>query len=134
MRRSIATVCLSGTLEEKLVAAAEAGFDGVELFEADLVNSPLAPAEVRGRAEALGLTIDLYQPFRDFEAMPEPDFRRARAKFDVMEALGAPTLLVCSNVSPAAIDDDALAASHLHALASLADECGLRIVRTQPFE
>ena len=47
MRRSIATVCLSGTLEEKLVAAARAGFDGVELFEADLINSPLAPAEVR---------------------------------------------------------------------------------------
>ena len=47
MRRSIATVCLSGTLDEKLAAAARAGFDGVELFEADLVNSPLAPGEVR---------------------------------------------------------------------------------------
>ena len=32
-----------------------------------------------------------------------------------MEQLGAPTMLVCSNVSPAAIDDDALAAAHLHA-------------------
>ena len=73
-------MCLSGTLEEKLLAAAEAGFDGVELFEADLVNSPLAPGEVRARAEALGLTIDLYQPFRDFEAIPEPDFRRARRR------------------------------------------------------
>src|SRR5688572_8338296 len=101
MRRSIATVCLSGTLEEKL--------DAAELFEADLVNSPLAPSEVRARAEALGLTIDLYQPFRDFEALPKVDLRRAEAKFDVMEQLGAPTVLVCSNVSPAAIDDDALA-------------------------
>ena len=35
MRRSIATVCLSGTLDEKLAATARAGFDGVELFEAD---------------------------------------------------------------------------------------------------
>ena len=43
MRRSIATVCLSGTLEEKLAAAAAAGFDGVELFEPDLIASPLAP-------------------------------------------------------------------------------------------
>ncbi len=41
MRRSIATVCLSGTLEEKLAAAAAAGFDGVELFENDLIASPL---------------------------------------------------------------------------------------------
>ena len=32
MRRSIATVCLSGTLEEKLDAASAAGFDGVEIF------------------------------------------------------------------------------------------------------
>jgi 4-hydroxyphenylpyruvate dioxygenase len=131
MRRSIATVCLSGTLDEKLAAAARAGFDGIELFEVDLVNSPLEPAEVRGRCEELGLTVDLYQPFRDFEAVPQPAFernlRRAEAKFDVMEALGAPLMLVCSNVSPAAIDDDALAAEQLHALASRAADRGLRI-------
>jgi 4-hydroxyphenylpyruvate dioxygenase len=131
MRRSIATVCLSGTLDEKLVAAARAGFDGVELFENDLVNSPLAPAEVRGRAEELGLTIDLYQPFRDFEAVgPELHARnlaRAEAKLELMEALGAPTMLVCSNVSPDAIDDDPLAAEQLHALADRAAERGLRI-------
>jgi 4-hydroxyphenylpyruvate dioxygenase len=47
MRRSIATVSLSGTLEEKLAAAARAGFDGVEIFEPDLVACPLSPAEVR---------------------------------------------------------------------------------------
>ena len=127
MRRSIATVCLSGTLDEKLAAAARAGFDGVELFEADLVNSPLPPGEVRRLADELGLTIDLYQPFRDFEAVPEPDLRRAEAKFDVMEELGAELLLVCSNVSPAAIDDDDLAAEQLHALAERAGRRGLRI-------
>ena len=32
-RLGIATVCLSGTLEDKLAAAAAAGFDGVEIFE-----------------------------------------------------------------------------------------------------
>ena len=127
MRRSIATVCLSGTLDEKLAAAARAGFDGIELFEADLVNSPLAPDEVRRLADDLGLTIDLYQPFRDFEAVPEPDLHRAEAKFEVMEQLAAPTLLVCSNVSPQAIDDDALAAAQLHALAEKAAARGLRI-------
>jgi 3-dehydroshikimate dehydratase len=127
MRRSIATVCLSGTLDEKLAAAARAGFDGVELFEPDLVNSPLAPEEVRALAADLGLTIDLYQPFRDFEAVLEPDWRRAEAKFEVMVQLGADTLLVCSNVSPDAIDDDDLAAQQLHALAERAAQHGLRI-------
>ena len=103
MRRSIATVCLSGTLEDKLAAAAAAGFDEVELFEPDLVAAPHAPAEVRRRAAELGLEIGLYQPFRDFEAVPEERFaanlRRAERKFAVMERLGADLLLVCSNVS-----------------------------------
>ena len=44
-----------------------------------------------------------------------------------MEELGAPTMLVCSNVSPDAIDDDALAAEQLRALAERAAERGLRI-------
>ena len=48
MRRSIATVCLSGTLEDKLEAAARAGFDAVELFENDLINAPIAPARFGG--------------------------------------------------------------------------------------
>ena len=131
MRRCIATVCLSGTLDEKLAAAARAGFDGVELFESDLVNCPLPAAEVRRRAEGLGLEVDLYQPFRDFESVPtttfERNLRRAEAKFDVMQQLGAPTMLVCSNVSTEAIDDDALAAEQLHALATRAADRGLTI-------
>ena len=32
LRTAVATVCLSGTLEDKLAAAAAAGFDGVEIF------------------------------------------------------------------------------------------------------
>jgi hypothetical protein len=71
MRKSIATVSLSGSLAEKLAAAAAAaGFDGVEIFENDLLASPLSPEEVRLRAADLGLAIEIYQPFRDFEAVP----------------------------------------------------------------
>jgi 4-hydroxyphenylpyruvate dioxygenase len=127
MRRSIATVCLSGTLEEKLEAVAHVGFDGVEVFEPDLIASPLAPAEICERLAELDLTLDLYQPFRDFEAVPEPDFARAEAKFDLMQELGAELLLVCSSVSPDAVDDDALAAAQLHELAERAAARGLRI-------
>ncbi len=131
MRRGIATVCLSGTLEQKLAAAAQAGFDGVEVFEPDLIGSRLAPRAVRDRAAELGLGIDLYQPFRDFEgvgaARLERNLRRAEAKFDLMEELGASTLLVCSNVSDDAIDDDDLAAEQLHALATRAAARGIRV-------
>jgi sugar phosphate isomerase/epimerase len=38
MRMSIATVCLSGGLAEKLEAIAAAGFKGVEIFENDLLS------------------------------------------------------------------------------------------------
>jgi 4-hydroxyphenylpyruvate dioxygenase len=131
MRRSIATVCLSGTLENKLAAAAAAGFDEVELFEPDLIASALTPGQIRERAADLGLEIGLYQPFRDFDAVPEEqtraNLRRAESKFAVMEQLGADLLLVCSNVSDAAIDDDALAAAQLHALAERAAQHGIRI-------
>ncbi|MER5181240.1 TIM barrel protein [Streptomyces sp. NPDC002896] len=131
MRTSIATVSLSGPLTEKLTAAARAGFDGVEIFENDLLASPLTPEEIRARTADLGLTIDLYQPMRDIEAVPEEEFdrnlRRAEHKFRLMRRLGADTVLVCSNVSPLAVDDDALAAAQLRRLAELADEYGIRV-------
>ena len=100
--KSIATVSLSGTLPEKLEAAAAIGFDGVEIFENDLLTYDGSPEDVRAIADGLGLTITIFQPFRDFEAMPEPQRRRnldrAERKFDVMQALGTDLLLVCSNV------------------------------------
>ena len=117
MRTSIATVSLSGSLTEKLTAASRAGFDGVEIFENDLLASPLTPEEIRARCADLGLTIDLYQPMRDIEAVPADEFarnlRRARHKFELMRRLGADTVLVCSSVSPHAVDDDDLAADQL---------------------
>ncbi|MBK6019315.1 bifunctional sugar phosphate isomerase/epimerase/4-hydroxyphenylpyruvate dioxygenase family protein [Streptomyces sp. MBT53] len=131
MRTSIATVSLGGSLTEKLTAAARAGFDGVEIFENDLLGSPLTPEEIRARCADLGLTIDLYQPLRDIEAVPEAEFarnlHRARHKFELMRRLGTDTVLVCSSVSPLAADDDALAAAQLAQLADLAQEFGVRV-------
>ncbi|MGE3286551.1 MAG: TIM barrel protein [Pseudonocardia sp.] len=130
-RTGLATVCISGTLEDKLAAAAAAGFDGVEIFDPDLVASASSPAEVRARCRELGLTIDLFQPFRDFDTTrPEvltANLRRAERKFDVMAQLGTDLLLVCSSVSPDALDDDDAVAEQLHGLAERAARRGLRI-------
>ncbi|MGX1881682.1 bifunctional sugar phosphate isomerase/epimerase/4-hydroxyphenylpyruvate dioxygenase family protein [Streptomyces sp. NPDC055287] len=136
MRKSIATVSLSGSLTEKLEAVARAGFSGVEIFEDDLLGCPLPPEQIRKRAEGLGLGIDLYQPFRDFEAVA-PDrladnLRRAEHKFRVVERLGAGMMLVCSNVSPDAADDDVLAAGQLRLLAERAAEHGIKIAYEAP--
>ena len=38
MKTSIATVSISGTYEEKVAAIAKAGFDGIEIFENDLLT------------------------------------------------------------------------------------------------
>ena len=131
MRTAIATVSLSGTLEEKLGAAAAAGFDAVEIFEADLIGSTLSPAEVRDLAGGLGLAVAMYQPFRDFEGVGpdvlETNLRRARHKFQVMQELGTDLLLVCSNVAPGTSDDANLAASQLSRLADEAQAHGIRI-------
>ena len=131
MRTSIATVCLSGSLEEKMSACAEAGFDGIEVFEPDLVCSDLSPEEVRAKAERLGLTLDLYQPFRDFEGVTEDvleeNLRRAAARFAVMNRLGVDTVLVCSNVATATVDSDAMSADQLRRLGDLADSFGVRV-------
>ncbi|PRY48464.1 4-hydroxyphenylpyruvate dioxygenase [Geodermatophilus tzadiensis] len=130
-RRSIATVCLSGTLEDKLAAASAAGFDGVEVFEPDLVAAPWSPAELAARCADLGLSIDLYQPFRDLDSTdPERaarNLRRLDRKLDVMAALGVDTVLVCSSVAPDAVDDADLLAEQLAAAAAHAAGRGARI-------
>jgi 4-hydroxyphenylpyruvate dioxygenase len=63
--------------------------------------------------------------------MPEAQFRRslerAERKFDLMQAMGAPLVLCCSNTSPLTIDDPALAAAQLHELAERAARHGLRV-------
>ncbi len=131
MLRSIATVSLGGTLMEKLNAIAAAGFDGVEIFENDLLYFDGSPRDVKQIAADLGLSILLFQPFRDFEAAPRArmakNFDRAELKFDVMEQLGADLMLVCSNTAPDAIDDDAVATADLRALGERAARRGLRI-------
>lgn len=131
MRTGIATVCLSGTLKEKMQACAIAGFDGIEIFEQDLVTSPLSPEQVRGMAADLGLGLDLYQPFRDFDGVTpdllKANLRRAEAKFALMSRLGMDTILVCSNVATATIDDDGLRAEQLAQLAGLAGDHGINV-------
>jgi 4-hydroxyphenylpyruvate dioxygenase len=131
-RRSVATVSLGdGTLEEKLAAATAAGFDGVELCQADLEASRLSAAEAGRAAGDLGLRVCLYQPFRDFEGVPASQLPasldRAERVFDTMAALRADTLLVCSNTSPDAINNDGLAASQLALLADRAHARGMRV-------
>lgn len=131
MKTSIATVTLSGTLPEKLQAIAAAGFDGVEIFENDFLAFDGSPREVGRIVRDAGLQITLFQPFRDFEGMPEPQrsrtFDRAERKFDIMQELGTDLMLVCSNVSPLALGGIDRAAEDFRELGERAARRGLRV-------
>ncbi len=131
MRMSIATVCLSGGLAEKLEAIADAGFKGVEIFENDLLSFDGTPADVRKMTADLGLEIITFQPFRDFEGLPPERraraFARAERKFDVMAELGCDLLLVCSNVTEDCLGGIDRAAADLHELGDKAKARGMRI-------
>jgi 4-hydroxyphenylpyruvate dioxygenase len=129
--RSIATVSLSGALDEKLQAIAAAGFDAVEIFENDLLSFNGSPRDVGQLCRDLGLSICAFQPFRDFEGMPEPqrarNFARAERKFDLMQELQTDLLLICSNISPASSGGIDRAAADFHALGERAALRGLRV-------
>lgn len=107
MVRSTVTVSLGGGLAEKLEAIAAAGFDGVEIFHADLESYTGTPRMTD----------------REFPAVLE---RAARA-CEVAAELGAPLVGVCSNVSPATIPDDERAAHQLRVVAERAATCGVRV-------
>lgn len=98
MKMSIATVCPSGDLNEKLQAIAAAGFRGVEIFESDLLTYNGTPTDVAKEMADLGLKVITFQPFRDFEAMPEPQrvriFDRAERKFDLMQEIDCDLALI----------------------------------------
>jgi 4-hydroxyphenylpyruvate dioxygenase len=131
LQTAIATVCLSGTLNEKLEAIAAARFKGVEIFENDLLSFDGTPAQVGGKIKDLGLAAVTFQPFRDFEGMPEPlrakAFSRAERKFDLMAELGCDLLMICSNVSPDSLGGIDRAAADFHELGERAARRGFRV-------
>jgi 4-hydroxyphenylpyruvate dioxygenase len=131
MRTAIATVCLSGVLNEKLEAIAAAGFRCVELFENDLLSFSGTTADVKAMCGDLGLEIVTFQPFRDFEGMPGDKrgraLARAERKLDTMAELGCDLLMVCSNCAPDSLGGIDRAADDLAELGERAKKRSARI-------
>lgn len=131
MKTSIATVSISGNLPEKLEAIAAAGFDGIEIFEQDFIAHDGNPREVGDLIRSMGLEITLFQPFRDFEGLPEPlrakAFDRAERKFDLMQELGTDLVLVCSSCHQEALGGIDRAAADFAELGERAAKRGLRV-------
>ena len=146
-RFAIATLslgsCSSHRLENKLRAAAQAGFKRLELFLPDLEayieshekqhNVTRSTAESRHAAcrelwsisKELGLTYNSLQPLRDVEGIRDPVKKRAKfdevlSYFPICNIFEIDLLFCCSSIQPDASDDVAVISKDLVELADLA--------------
>ncbi|WP_171998103.1 sugar phosphate isomerase/epimerase [Cronobacter sp. JZ38] len=131
MLRSIATVCVAGTLPEKLRAIAQAGFDGVEIFEPDFTAWGESPARLAALCQELGLTIFLFQPLRNIEGAPPQQWPQTRDRacrtFEALREMGCRDLLLCSNLAAQSSADPARQVEDLARVAALAAEFDARV-------
>ena len=131
VKKSIATVSISGNLTEKLKAISEAGFEGIEIFEQDFIADLSSPRDIGKMIRDHGLEITLFQPFRDFEGLPNPyrkkAFDRAERKFDIMQELGTDLILICSSVHPQSMGGIDRAADDFNELGDRAAKRDLKV-------
>ena len=98
MGLGVATTSVPGDLAAKLDRIAAAGFTGVEIHEPDLTGFPGSASGIGKHAKSLGLRVDAFQPFHEFEGLAGDARKAALARLDqklrLMQDLGAVTLLV----------------------------------------
>ena len=128
MSLCVATTSVPGDLSAKLEAIAEAGFDAVELHEPDLMGYAGTAKEVAQKARTLGLSIEVLQPFHDFEGQRgearQHAFARLEQKLGLMNDLGARTLLIGASTSSEEDRDQIIA--DFTELAEIASAKGVR--------
>ncbi|KAK6465955.1 xylose isomerase-like protein [Scheffersomyces coipomensis] len=129
-RTSIATICLPGTIKQKLLAIHNSGFDGVELMFNDL--NEIDPHELKQYADSLNLKIVLLQPIRnlegwDDEVIFEQKLHELEQVFQTMQILNTNVLLICSNVDTQSSGDFPLIIRQLKQASKLAQKYGIKL-------
>jgi len=103
----INTVLLGGSTEDKIRAAAEAGFSQIEIWQQDIDAAGGNPAEIAGQLQHYNLGLTDYQVLLDFTGAPEEMQKQKRdealAMLDTAAALGATTLLSPASTHPGCI-------------------------------
>ena len=94
MVRAISSISFSGQLEDKIEAAAAAGFDAIEIFREDIIGFDGPPEDIPAFAQRAGIGILSLQSLRDFEALSgearAAAFRRAERVLDLAVRVDAP--------------------------------------------
>lgn len=131
MFTSIASVSISGRLDAKLRAIVEAGFDGVELVENDLLTYDGTPRDVGRMIRELGLSCTAFQRVNDFEGMSGAarahNFSLIERKLDAMEQVGTDLLIVGSNGLTTTSGDRQRIVADFHELTERVHARGMRI-------
>lgn len=134
--------CEVHRLEDKLQAAAAAGFAAIELFVADwlkyvelyvqehnLADTPdvhlQAARDLRHLLDSLNLRVNCLQPLRGIEGITDPckkqaAFDQAQAYFPICNALDTDLILCCSSIEPDCSKDVATMSRDLTELADMA--------------
>ncbi|WLS77164.1 sugar phosphate isomerase/epimerase family protein [Erwinia pyri] len=124
----INTVLLGGTPQEKVMAAAQAGFDQVELWRQDLEAHAGDAKNLAGLLDTQQTGLTDYQVLLDFTGAPDKrrDAKRQEAlqMLETAVLLGATTLL-----TPASTDAECIAGREEEDLRWLSREAGKRGVR-----
>ncbi|NVK41131.1 MAG: sugar phosphate isomerase/epimerase [Oceanospirillaceae bacterium] len=128
---AISSLSLTGSLEQKLAAIADAGFDAIELGALDLSGSS---SGVGGAIECIrnsGLRISALQEIKDFGGhsgrILAYKLELAKSYLRQMERLGCRQLIVTPATSAHASPDLDRTAEDLRILATLATPLGIRI-------
>lgn len=134
-RHAIASVSLgqhaTHTLPLKIIAAAQAGFQGIEITHTDLksyavelsVSMLETASKVRRQCEDHNVEIIVFCPFENFEGQQTPlsdRLDKAREWLALTNALGAEHFQVPSNYDPNASSDRNVIVSELQQLSDLA--------------
>lgn len=124
----INTVLLGGSTEEKIAAAAKAGFNQLELWRQDVDAASGTAQDIAGLLQEQHLALTDYQVLLDFDGAPdeqrEEKRRDALKMMDAAQALGATTLL-----TPASTQKECIAEREEEDIRWLAQEAGKRGLR-----
>ena len=130
MQLSISTSSVPGDLLTKLETIAAAGFDKVDFHESDLIDFSGTAKDIGKYLLDFGLTVNSFYPFDDFEgfdgAEREAAFARLKQKLNIMQDIGAETLLVGSTANKNTSTDRKRIIADFSELARHAEKAGCR--------
>ncbi len=125
------TISLAGTLEGKLSAVKQAGFEQIMLNARDIVGHPNGIEAAVSAVKTSGLRVTGFQVLRDFEGLSghlhEYKVDIAKSMLEMCAALESKVLLVCSSTSTHATQDYESLAKDLRKLAMLAIPKGIKV-------